>query len=145
MTCEEKNIVSKARELAIDETPAPEVGEIVNEYHKVFEKMMNSIIEKHRDYAPLYFIDVLMQKDPFNVNILHRRFVVRRTCPLPTWNSEVYSYNNASSQLKLEWVLPNEQDSANIMRNASINDPILVSCIQKMNDGTLKVPSYSSQ
>ena len=139
------DIAKKAEELAIDETPAPEVGEILSEYRKVFEKMMEGIISKHRDYAPVYFIDVLTQKDPFRVNLVHRKFVVRKTCPLPTWNSEVYSYDNKSDKLCVEWVLPSEQDAMNILKNEAINDQSLVMWIKKMRNGTLTVPAYSPE
>lgn len=131
--------------LALDETPAPEAGEIISEYSKSHEKMIESIIATHKNYAPVYFIDVLTQKDPFRVNVVHRKYVVRKTCPLPTWNSEVYSYHNKSDQLRIEWVIPSEQDSMNILRNESINDTSLVSWIKGMRDGTLKVPPYSPE
>ena len=143
MPSEKIDITAQAAKLAADGTPAPQVGEILHEYNKVFEKMMKDIIFKHRKYANVYFIDVLSQKDPFNVNVIHRRYVVRKSCPDPQWNSEVYSYNNLADQLKLEWVLPTAQDAMSIMKHAESYDPALISCINKQRKGELRIPAYS--
>jgi len=104
---------------------------------------MNSIIAKHRDYATVYFITVFTKKDPTHINFIRRKYIVRQTCPEPDWDQEIYSYDNRKSQLKLEWVLPTEQDSKTILKNKDVYDPILVKCIQDFKKSKLKIPSYS--
>lgn len=132
-----------AYKLAQDETKAPEVGEIVAEYHKTFENMMNEIIKNHKDYAPVYFVSVMTKKDHLNINVIRRRYVVRKTCPQPDWDQEIYSYNNMAHQLKLEWVLPTLQDARTILRNKRLYDEKLVKFIQDFQEGMLKIPRYS--
>lgn len=137
------DLTEKAVTLIQDETLPPEAGEIICEESKSFEKIMNSIIANHKKYAPLYFISVWTQKDPFMINIVKRKYIVRKTCPEPQWNSEVYCYSNRSDQLLLEWVLPTEQDALSILKNKEIYDPRLITYIQKFMSNTLKIPSYS--
>mgnify|MGYP003620727196 CR=1 FL=1 len=137
------NVTEKAYDLSKDSTLPPEVGEIVEEQNKIFAKMMGEIIATHRKYAPVYFISVWSQKDPFMVNVLKRKYIVRKSCPDPDWNSEVYSYDNRSDKLTLEWVLPTEQDAATILKNKEMYDPSLISFIQKHQARTLKIPTYS--
>lgn len=129
-----------SHKLALDETKAPEVGEILAEYAREHEKEMNDIILKHRTYSPKYCISVHTQKDPIKINVIRRRYFVRKTCPLPEWNSEVYSYDNRSCELRLEWTLPSEQDSINIIKNKDIYDKDLVKWIQDFRSRTLKAP-----
>lgn len=143
MNEEKVNVTEIAQVLRQDETRPPEVGEIINEHSKVFAKMMDGIISKHKNYAPVYFISVWTQKDPFSINVIKRKYIVRKTCPFPDWNSEVYSYDNRDCQVRLEWVLPSEQDSLNILKNKEIYDKQLVGYIQDFNRGKLKVPAYS--
>lgn len=139
-----KEISSKiVADIAADLTPAPQVGEIISEEHKVYEKMFNDIIKEHRDYAPIYFISVITKKDHFNMNMLRRRWVVRKSCPEPDWDQEIYSFNNNLQQLRLEWTLPSYQDSISILKKKDIHDPQLVKFIQAFMDGDLKIPAYS--
>jgi hypothetical protein len=141
---ETKSFTSQeAAKLAESPAPAPQVGEIVSEEHKVYEQMFDSIISKHRDFAPIYFISIITKKDAFQPNVIRRRWVVRKSCPNPDWDQEIYSFNNNLSELRLEWTLPSFQDSLTIMKNKDIYDPQLVGFIQSFRDGKLKIPKYS--
>lgn len=122
---------------------APTPQDIIEDYQNVFCQIMEDIIAKHKDYAPIYFVSVITKKDFMNINFLKRKYVVRKTCPAPDWDQEIYSYNNDTSCLKLEWVLPSFQDSIAILKKKSQNDPILVKCIQDFREGKLRIPSYS--
>lgn len=123
--------------------PAPSAEAIIDEYQKAFCQTMEDIIAKHGSYAPLYFISVITKKDSFNVNFIRRKFVVRKTCPAPDWDQEIYSYDNAKSCLKLEWVLPSFEESLKIMKKKEQFDPILVKCIVDFRADKLRIPSYS--
>jgi len=140
-----KSITSaEAAKLAASTAPAPQVGEIISEEHKVYEQMFDNIIGKHRDFAPIYFISIITKKDSFQPNVIRRRWVVRKSCPNPDWDQEIYSFNNSLSELRLEWTLPSFQDSLNIMKNKDIYDEQLVGYIQAFRNGKLKIPKYSA-
>lgn len=131
------------RKIGQQSGPAPSAQDIIDEYQKAFCMTMEDIISKHHNYAPIYFISVITKKDSMNINFLRRKFVVRKTCPQPDWDQEIYSYNNAASCLKLEWVLPPFEQSIQILKKKDSHDPILVKCIQDFRGARLKIPTYS--
>lgn len=137
------NITEISSQRTLDSTPGPEVGEIIDEETKVFWNQVDGIIRGHREYAPVYFISVHTQKDPFSINVVRRRWIVRKSCPDPDWNSEVYSYNNKTAELRLEWVLPTMQDSISILKNKHMYDEKLIRFIKDQKEGKLRVPTYA--
>ncbi len=125
-----------------------ETRNIVEEYgSKTFGPMLEKIMSTHRDFGKKYYIWVVNQEiahfDAKKIN-----FVVRHSKPTPKWETILYSYDNSSSDLRLEWVLPTKEGGEAMLENPMGWDPQLIEflhehlpCLQKQQAQILSLAS----
>ena len=95
-----------------------EVQEIIDEKVKIHQKMMEDIIDNHRNYDPLgYYILVLSKNDYHNPNVIKTKYIVRSTKPRPDWNQDLYYYSNQNEQLYFIYSLPKLEDTLYFRKN----------------------------
>jgi hypothetical protein len=119
-----------------------QVQEIVEEKQKNHQKMMDKLIEDHKDYDPEgYYIVVLSKNDYNNVNVIKTKYIVRATKPRADWSQDLYYYDNKNDVLHFIYSLPKQEDTVYFKKNADLFkrewvEPYL-KMIDAMLDGTL--------
>lgn len=124
------NVTETAASLAKDRTSL-EVGDVLSEYQKKWQKQMEEIISSHRDYAPKYYILQWIQKEHGHINLIRNRCFIRKTIPDRDWNTDCYSYDNQSGEFAILWTLPPKEAALTILRNPTSYDPFLIRSIQQ--------------
>lgn len=123
-----------------------EVGEIIAEYaHEYTEEVKNCIKQNVGRFESPFYIVVLHKKEPWSVNVMRNWFIARQSKPsafvlrndYPNHSNTVYRYDSKTSELKILWSLPTEQDARTIIKNFHLYDKTLVSWIADYNDGKL--------
>ena len=93
-----------------------------------FGPELEEIIKTHKDYAKHYYIWIVSQ-DLAHFEAKKINFVMRKSKPLPKWETILLSYDNRSNELKLEWVLPTKEGGEAMLENPRDWDPMLTSSI----------------
>ena len=77
---------------------------------------MDNIITTHKHYATKYYIQILMLQENFHKrylpNVFTRKFVVRKTAPLPEYDTTLYSFDNQEDKLCFHWTVPSAETCA---------------------------------
>jgi len=108
-----------------------EAGDLANEYGKDYMKELHSVIENHSNTKQKYYIQVLSKHLVGAPNRGQRLlFVARFTKPQMCDTEDVWSYDNRTSVLKLEWSLPHRYEMKNFMANPELYDAKMVSDIK---------------
>ena len=108
-----KNLGTAALDL-LNQTPEPiHVLDLEMETEKKFFSEIEDIIAKHQEYAPKYYIQILMLQENFHKrylpNVFSRKFVIRKTAPSPDYDTTLYSYDNRQDQLYFHWSIPSAE------------------------------------
>lgn len=118
-----------------------EVGEYVEEVgkHEYMKQLRESIEKRIGDPAwkDLYYLLVLTRKNAVLTRITEIYVQPRHTRPSPEPGLTLWSYDPSSSDLKLEWVLPNKHAFKMFLQTESYTDPFLIACIKKYQEGSL--------
>lgn len=135
----------KALELLEEDAPDYDPREVIEATDKEFEETMGDIIAKHKDYAPHYFIEVKFLQENFHrrtlYNIFHRKFIVRKTPCAPQYDTSLYSFDNAASELFLHWTIPSVEGCLLIKANEKELNPEekwVFECVDKWVKGKLE-------
>ena len=108
-----------------------ETRNIIEDYGlKRFQPEIEDVIKKHKDFASSYYIWIVCQ-DIAHFEAKKFTFVVRESCPTPHWETILLHYNNKSSVLKLEWLLPTKEGAVAMLENPTGWDPLMIASIQK--------------
>lgn len=90
-----------------------------------FGPMLEKVISTHRDFAKKYYIWIVNQElAHFEAKKIN--FVVRKSKPTPKWETILFSYDNTSSDLRLEWVLPTKEGGEAMLESPDAWDPQLI-------------------
>ena len=123
---EKKTLGAEYLERFHPEVKGYETRSIVEDYgSKRFGPMLEKIFSTHRDFAKKYYIWVVNQEIA-HVEAKKINFVVRKSKPTPKWETILFSYDNSSSDLRLEWVLPTKEGGEAMLENPSGWDPQLI-------------------
>jgi hypothetical protein len=114
-----------------------DVRETTDEMGKQWNRELGKIIEGNKHLVGKYYINIILKKEIMFENVLKAIFVIRRTRPTPVWNSTVYSFNNDTQDLLLEWVLPSADEAAFMLRDPEGWDPSLIKDIYDFVNGRL--------
>jgi len=112
-----------------------ETRNVVEEYGKDrFLPVLEDVIASHRDFAPFYYIWIVNQELP-EYDAKKINFVIRKSKPTPKWETVLFSYDNKSNDLRLEWVLPTAEGGAAMLENKDGWDPLLIkSLVENLPD-----------
>ncbi len=132
-------VIEKVTKEANTGYAGPETREVTKEWGKKFLKDLENIIndDKYKKWDKIY-IKILAKKPiqtEFMVNVVYG---VTSIAPSPVWKHMLYSYDRKSNKLKLEWLLPQANQMAEIMLKFEEGfDPFLIQCIKDFKAGTL--------
>lgn len=109
-----------------------ESGDLVNSFGKSYLASLDEAIRRHVHVSYKYYIQVLSRHLPIGSS--HRgqewKFVVRSTKPKMEHTQDVWSYDNKTSTLTLEWSLPHIFEMKNFLRARSTYDPKIIKDIE---------------
>jgi hypothetical protein len=108
-----------------------ECRETVLEYiQDRFGPELDKVIKEHKKFADKYYIWIVKQDlAPMGPDVKKINIVVRKTKPIPKYETMLFSYSNKSNDLRLEWVLPTEELSETIANNKKDFDFFLVKSV----------------
>jgi len=115
------------------DTYHPEAREVTLEWGKGFLKDIENIIqEKKYEKWPKIYIKVLGKKPVYSEHMVTVVYGITNVPPLPDWKTMLYSYDREKEELKLEWVLPQAKEIADVMlAHEEGFDKILIDSIKK--------------
>lgn len=103
----------KALKLLSKECEPINILDLEQETEKEFFKEMEKIISTHKNFADRYYIQILMLQENFLrkylPNIFTRKFIVRKSAPLPSFDTTLYAYDNRQDQLYFYWTIPSAE------------------------------------
>lgn len=111
--------------------------ETTNEMGKSWNKELEDCITKHAWVREPYYIQVILKHEPLYPNAVKAVFFVRKSRPLPEWNTTLYKMDNKLGMLTLEWTLPDELNSIQIVSRPDLFSEDFVRWCQEMAKGTL--------
>lgn len=117
----------------------PEAREVTKEWGKKFLKDLDKIIEdpKYKKWNKLY-IKVLAKKTIVSAELVSVVYGITNIPPTPDWKNALYSYDRNKEEWKLEWVLPQAPQIAEVMlAHEEGFDPFLIQCIKNFKAGLL--------
>lgn len=92
-----------------------QMTENLSDYDKnIFECVSAGI----REYNTDFYIVVITKRERLLPNVYRNYFIHRRSCPTPEHDQTVYSFNKQSGDIKLLWVVPDQQACQYLMNNA---------------------------
>ena len=115
-----------------------DVRETTDEMGKQFLKELGEVITNHRGVSGKYYINVILKKEIMFENVVKAIFIARRTRPRPEWNSTLYSFNNDTQDLILEWVLPSANEAEFMLKDPEGWDPSLIKNVFDFVKGELQ-------
>lgn len=114
------------------------VRETTDEMGKEYMDSLWSLVEMHSHIQGLYYIQEIIQPDPFLEGVIKVKHIARRSRPNPEWGIALYSVNNKTCELTYEWGLPNEAEAMIMMSNPEGWDRKVVQDIKDFHQGNLK-------
>lgn len=120
MALSKPTLGQKALEL-LDKAEDHYACDIQSATEKDYLKTLDNIIEKHKDYADLYYIQVMTLQENFHrrhlPNIYKFMFIVRKSRPEPAHDMTLYSYNNKENKLVYHWSIPDASTCDYLIEN----------------------------
>lgn len=105
--------------------------EVIKQYGlDTFGPELDDVIKNHKDYAHEYYIWIVSQ-DIAHFEAKKINFVVRRTKPLPKWETVLLHYSNRTGDLLIKWVLPTKEGGEAMLENSESWDPLMINSIQE--------------
>ena len=89
-----------------------EARETSNEMSKQYMQELESAINNHRFVKGKFYIAAVTKKEHLFDNVMKTVFIVRKTDPWPEYGMTLYSFNNDTNELKLEWIIPSKEEVA---------------------------------
>lgn len=68
--------------------------------------LLEAIARGKKQYNRKFFVVVLFQKDRLLKNVVRQKFLHRSTCPTPSFDQTVYSYDPINDDLVYHWSIP---------------------------------------
>jgi hypothetical protein len=140
--CSSKNqTVGKIATDLLSQTSDPiNIIDIQKEADKEFIKELENIITNHKHYDDVYYIQVILKKEPLLENVIRRYFVVRKSPPLPTYDTSLFSYDNQKEQLFFHWSIPDPTSCHYILTHEQFlpsEEQDLISTVKKFSAGVM--------
>lgn len=119
--------------------------------HSVHEQMQENLVDYEKNILEAvdrglnsfdgdFYIVVETKKEPKMKNVLRNYFIVRQSCPTPTYDNSVYKYHRRDGNLEFLWVLPS-RETYNMMKDRALEIPSeerqLLQFVLDDADGTL--------
>lgn len=117
----------------------PEAREVTLEWGKKFLSDLEDIVNdpKYKDWKKIY-IKVLSKKGIHNERIVSVVYGITNFPPTPDWKNMLYSFDREKNEWKLEWVLPQALEIAQVMlAHEEGFDPFLIKSIKKFLNNEL--------
>jgi len=112
-----------------------QAGDLTNEISKSYNKALNETIEKHRDWADEYYIQVIPKKEMYApTRTIYFRFFARKTEPLLEDDMDVWYINNKTGKSQLHWSLPHWSEMDMFLINKHKYDPKFIHWIEKYKE-----------
>lgn len=129
--------LSSQHEQVVDHSSQEQMQEMLVDWDN---KIMESVQEGIRKFDRDFFIVVETKKEPLMNNVLRNYFIVRQSCPTPSYDNAVYHYHRSDEHIELLWVLPSKETCA-MMKSRSLEIPAeqreLLQFVLDDADGTL--------
>lgn len=93
-----------------------------------------------KDYADDFYIVVVTKKERLMPNVLRNYFLIRLSCPTPTYDQVLYKYDRSEERIEFIWVIPSAHACQELLNNALNIDQSqkeLLSFVIDFVDGTL--------
>lgn len=115
-----------------------ELGTISEHYQKnTFPELLETIQRANKNREGKYYIQIFARDHVLYQGGTQISHATRKTRPLPMWGTTLFSYTNPIGPLLLEWCLPTEDGSNDMLKNPSGFDPELIHTIRLMKSGKL--------
>jgi len=107
-----------------------QVRELSERMNKNYMDTLKDTAIKGKDkYSGTFFVVVLTKKEKLIQKTIRNYFYARQSCPAPSYDQAVYSFDSASEDLRFLWMIPSK-DLCNGMYAQRynlelINDPLL--------------------
>lgn len=115
--------------------------EIQQAVHADYDKHISECIDRGlKEYDDDFFVVVLTKQEKVMQNVLRNYFVCRASCPTPTYDQTVYKYHRDTGAIEFLWVIPSQEASLHLKKNAVYVVPQeceLLSFVLDFFDGTL--------
>ena len=134
-----ETLIKKVTKAANATDKGAEAREVTKEWGKKFLKDIEGIINdpQYKKWDMLY-IKILAKKPIVSEHIVSVVYGITHLPPSPEFKYMLYSYDRKKDELKLEWLLPQAFQIAEIMLKYEDGfDPFLIKCIKDFKAGTL--------
>lgn len=132
-----EQLQKKIRRACDTNDKGPEAREVTKEWGKKFLKDIEKIADEKKDWDKVY-IKILAKKGITNAEIVSVVYGVTDFPPSPNWKNALYSYDRKKDEWRLEWLLPQAKEIAEVMlAHREGFDPFLIECIEKFMQGKL--------
>ena len=87
-----------------------------------------------------FYIVGLIKKEKLLDNVLRNYFIPTKSCPTPAYDQTVYQFISSGDEIRLLWVVPDEETSLTLQENRNIVVPEergLLQYVLDYYDGTL--------
>lgn len=89
----------------LDHSPEEQMRQSLEDWDK---NILEAIIRGCKEFPGDFYLVVETKKEPKMQNVIRNYFIVRSTCPTPTYDNSVYKYHKADERLEFLWVLPSK-------------------------------------
>ena len=100
------------REAHLKKQEKMDLRELEGEFNKDYmENLITAARNGHGEYGKhtKYYVCVLMKRERIMKKVLRNYFFTRLTCPSPSHDMTVYSYDSKTEELEFLWLIPDKK------------------------------------